>query len=553
VPRHSDAVGTPGAVRAAIDLTRLPWIRPLATTYAGDFAAVSTLFAGNPQDPAAWRDTIARLHRVPGDRPRLADVVTRQLVARGAPPDALAAAATLADPATVAVVTGQQAGLFGGPLYTLLKAVTAIQLARRVQQDHATPAVAVFWVEAEDHDWEEVGTASVLDANQEVRAVRLATLPGAGVQPVASLTLDEGVSGVLAELEAALAPTEFTGDLLAMLRRRYVAGANLSAACAGWLDDLLGRHGLVVFEAADPAAKPLVAELFVQELGDSSRTAALARRAGDTLARLGHQPQVEPAEDAVALFYLDARGRRAIRRRNGGFAIGETVHEAGALRAEARTHPERFSPNVLLRPIVQDALFPTVCYVAGPSELAYLAQLGEVYRAFGIEAPLVYARASATLVDAAAARFLDRQDLGLEVLHAQDDGALNRLLERQLPPEVERTLADTIREIAQRTRALRDAVVTLDPTLAGAVDTTAERMRDTLKTLQAKIIQASKRKDDTLRRQFQRTRALAFPGGQPQERTLSVAFFVNRYGPGLGARLIEELPLDTSRHYVIAL
>lgn len=549
----SDAVDAVGAVRAAIDVSRFPWIRPLVSAYATDYRSVASLFAGNPADPSAWRETIERVQRTARDRARLAALVERQLSQRNAPPQARQAAASLSDASSVAVVTGQQAGLFGGPLYTLLKAVTAIKLAARVRAEHGTPAVAVFWVDAEDHDWEEVQTAKVLDANSSLRSITLPDLEGAGSQPIASLVLNEDISTALGTLEAALAHTEFTSTILARLGEHYRPGAGMATAFAGWLDDLLGRHGLVVFEAADPAAKPMVADLFARELQNPCRTAKLALEAGSAMTALGHDPQVQPAEDGVALFYLDKQGRHPIRRADRHYVVGDAARSTEDLHAEAAAHPERFSPNVLLRPVVQDRLFPTVCYVAGPSELAYQAQLGGIYQEFGVEAPLLYPRPSATLLDSGATRFLERYRLPLEALQAQDESALNKLLEDQLPPTVERTLEETAREMAERTRRLKDAVVSIDPTLTGAVDTTLERIRETLKTLHNKIIHATKRKDETLRRQFNRTRALAFPGGHPQERVLSVAFFANRYGPALCDRLVEVLPLETSKHYVLTL
>jgi bacillithiol biosynthesis cysteine-adding enzyme BshC len=549
----SDAVDEVGAVRAAIDVRRFPWIRPLLSAYATDYRSVASLFAGNPSDPSAWRETIARVQRASRDRTRLAAVLERQLSLRGAPPEARQAAAQLLDPATVAVVTGQQAGLFGGPLFTLLKAVTAIQLAERVRREHGTPAVAVFWVDAEDHDWEEVRTAKVLDADAVLRSITLPDPDGAGTQPISTLVLDASAAGAMRTLESTLARTEFTAALVSRLGELYRSGAGMASAFAGWLDDLLGRHGLVVFESADQAGKPLVADLFARELQRPCRTAELARAAGEAMAALGHEPQVNPAEDAVALFYLDQTGRQAIRSADGQFVVGESRRTVEELRAEVSAHPERFSPNVLLRPVVQDRLFPTVCYVPGPSELAYQAQLGGIYQEFGVEAPLLYPRATATLLDAGAARFLDRYRLPFEALHVQDESALNKLLEDQLPPTVERTLEETEREMAERSRRLKEAVVPLDPTLTGAVDTTLERIRETLKTLHTKIIQATKRKDETVRRQFNRSRTLAFPGGHPQERVLSVVFFANRYGPALCDRLLDVLPLETSKHYVLTL
>ena len=553
MPSEPQTIAPAGAVRAAVDLRRLPWIRPLVSAYANDFASVAPLFAGNPAAPDAWRETIARVQQSACDRSTLAAILQRQLAARGAPPEAREAAGRLAQPDAVAIVTGQQAGVFGGPLYTLLKAVTAIQLARRMAQEQGVATVPVFWVDEEDHDWQEVRTAVVLDTNLAVAEVRLGDVPGAGVRPIASLVLDASIDDAVDRLGSLLAQTEFSAELLQRLRRRYRAGQSVASAFAGWVEDLLGRHGLVVYEAGDRAAKPLVADVFDREIANPCRTARLVRDAAQTMSRLGHEPQVQPGEDSVAVFYLDGQGRRSIRRRGQQFTIGEAIVSADDLRQQAKTSPERFSPNVLLRPIVQDRLFPTICYVAGPSELAYQAQLGGVYREFGVEAPLLYPRATVTLLDSASARFLERQDLPLEALQPQNESALNRLLEQQLPPTIERAIEETDRLIHERTLTLKTEVVTLDPTLAGAVDTTLDRMRDTLRSLHGKIIQASKRKDETLRRQFNRTRTLVFPDGHPQERMLNVAFFVNRYGPALADRLLETLPLETNRHYLITL
>jgi bacillithiol biosynthesis cysteine-adding enzyme BshC len=542
-----------GVVRAAIDIRRFPWIRPLVGAYTHDFASVAPLFAGDPADPDAWKQTIRRVQRAPRDREQLAALLERQLERRGASMNARQSAALLKDPASVAILTGQQAGVFGGPLYTLLKAVTALQVARRVREDHETPAVAVFWVDEEDHDWDEIRSAQILDAEFNPCRVTVPDVDGAGSQMVSRLVFDASINDAIAELERRLAPTEFTTEVLAQLRAHYRPGAGVARAFASWLDALLGHQGLVVFESADPAAKGLVGDLFVRELEHPGRTAALAHEAAAEMTRLGHQPQVEPGGDSVALFYLDEGGRQAIKRRDGSYAVGEDVRPAGALIDEVRSSPERFSPNVLLRPLVQDRLFPTVCYVSGPSELAYQAQLKRLYREFGLEVPLLYPRATATLLDSAALRFLDRHHLPLEALHAQDDSALNHVLESLLPPTIERALEDTGQDVARRAEALKQELARLDPTLAGAVDTTVARVQDVLKSLHHKIVHAAKRKDDTLRRQFHRTRNLAFPEGHQQERALNLIFALNRYGPTLGDRLLEVLPVDTGKHYLLTL
>jgi bacillithiol biosynthesis cysteine-adding enzyme BshC len=550
----AEAVSAASAVRAAVDLDRLPWIRPLVAAYTRRFASVAPLFAGNPADPSAWRDTIARVQQAGGrDRDALAEILTSQLDARGAPPEARAAARALALPATVAVVTGQQAGLFGGPLYTLLKAVSAVQLAARLAAEHRVTVVPVFWVEGDDHDWAEVRSTQVLDADAALCTIEMPDLDGAGQRPVGSLRLDDRVGGVIAMLEAALPATEFSPEIFGALRRAYAPGVDMAQACARWLDGLLGGEGLVIFDAADARAKRLAGDLFVRELREGGLVGRLAREAGARMREHGHQPQVESAEASVGLFYLGDGARRAIRRADDAFVVGDERRAPAALAAEAESHPERFSPNVLLRPLVQDRLFPTIGYIAGPSELAYQAQLGGAYRAFDVPAPLLWPRVSATLLDAGAVRFLDRSSMPFEALQAQDEAALNALLERQLPPGLDASLETLDRQVAERLREIRETVALVDPTLAGAADTTLTRIREAVKGLQGKVVQAAKRKDDTVRRQFHRTRALAFPGGSPQERTLGLAFFANRYGPSIGRRLIDALPSDPSQHYVLVL
>jgi bacillithiol biosynthesis cysteine-adding enzyme BshC len=364
--------------------------------------------------------------------------------------------------------------------------------------------------------------------------------------------LDESIATAIDEVEAALQATEFSPEVLEGLRRAYRPGAGMADAFARWLESVLGPRGLVVFDAADPAAKPLVAGVFAREVEHACATSRLAAEAGAALQARGYHAQAAPQDDSVALFHLDG-AREAIHWNAGGFTIGERTESQAALLERVTRQPDRFSPNVLLRPLVQDTLFPTVCYVAGPNELAYLAQLGRVYDAFGIPMPLIQPRATATILDANAMRFLTRHEVALESLRAQDEAALNALLESQLPPGVERTLQEALHALEDRMGRLADEVPQIDPTLEGAARSTLSRMQEDLKKLHAKIIQAAKRKDETLRRQYHHARAQAFPGGHPQEREVGVVYFLNKYGPALVDRLSDELPLDMGVHWVVTI
>jgi len=287
-------------------------------------------------------------------------------------------------------------------------------------------------------------------------------------------------------------------------------------------------------------------------LSTPGQTSAAATKAGGELTAKGYHAQVQTTDGSLSVFRLD-QSRRPIRQQNGQLLVGDTAYAPAALAKEAAERPGGFSPGVLLRPVVQDALFPTVCYVAGPSELAYLGQLRGVYEHFGVPMPLIYPRASATFLDSAASRFLAKHEFPLEALQPQDEGGLNELLKTQIPPEIDETFAAVRATLDRDMQRVLSALVTLDPTLEGAARNTLGKMQHDLENLHGKTIQAAKRKNETLRRQFLRTRALAFPNGHAQERTVGFVWFVNQYGPAFVERLWDALPTEMGQHWVITI
>jgi len=536
----------------AVDIRKFPWIRRLASDYAFDYAQVAPFFAGDPANSTAWAETIQRSQSTPRHPADLARVIADQQARRQAPPESCAAAARLAEPATRVVITGQQAGLFGGPLFTLLKALTTMKLAVHVEREHGVPVVPVFWIDAEDHDWLEVSGCTVLDHELAPHTIRLTDLPGSGERPIARLTLTDAILSAVDELAATLPDTEFRAEVLDGVRHAYQPGRGMAEAFGCWLERVLGPHGLVVYDSADPAAKPLARHIFIKEIAQPGATAERASRAGHALIERGYHSQVTPHEGAISLFHL-ASSREAVRAADGHVTIGDRTMTLEELAREAEQSPEHFSPNVLLRPVVQDAIFPTICYVAGPNELAYLGQLREVYAHFGIAMPLMYQRATATLVDSATLRFLSKYDLPLVALQPQGEKALNELLEDQLPPTVEQALTAVTRLVGERMDALAKVVPQIDPTLEGTVRTTLGKMQHEMQTLHNKVIHAAKRKDETLRRQFHRAQGLTFPEGHPQEREIGFVWFLNRYGPALVTRLLEDVPLGMGQHHVLSI
>ena len=242
------------------------------------------------------------------------------------------------------------------------------------------------------------------------------------------------------------------------------------------LDVLLGPLGVVVFDGSDPAAKPLASTIFQRVLAHPGHTRHLASDAGQALVADGYHAQVVAQPDATALFSMVERPRCPSSTATSSSSSVTTPVDAATLRADAAAHPERFSPNVLLRAVVQDTLLPTIAYVAGPSELAYLGQLKDVYAFHETPMPLIVQRATGTILDSASLRFLARTSLELQSLQAQDEHVLNQWLESQLPPTLEQALHDLEHTLDDRMAALLAAVPALDPTLDGAVKSAQGRM-----------------------------------------------------------------------------
>ncbi len=349
VPVPAD-VSPATASSLAVDIRTFPWIRRLASDYAFAFANVAPFFAGDPATPAAWADTIARSQSLARNPAEIARIIAAQQAERGAPPAARESAARLADPATRVIITGQQAGLFGGPLFTLLKAITTMKLAAEVSRQHRVPVVPVFWIDAEDHDWPEVSGCTVLDSELAPATVRLADLPGAGSLPIARLALTDAIHSALDQLTTALPDTEFTSDLMTALRAAYVPGRSMSGAFGVWLEHVLGPHGLVVYDSSDPATKALARDVFVKEISQPGQTARIAAKAGEALVSKGYHAQATLADGTVSLFHLNAE-RAPIRIEGDRATVGDRSMTVAELVDEARTHPEHFSPERVVTPV----------------------------------------------------------------------------------------------------------------------------------------------------------------------------------------------------------
>jgi len=464
---------------------------------------VSTPIAGGP---AAPRVGVPR---------RVADGVLASVLP-GPGRDRLAAGGVLA------VTTGQQPGLFTGPLYTIHKALSCIALAARLERERGVPVVPVFWVAGDDHDFREANHASFLDRTGEaVRLVLRERRAEAPQWPLARERCGPEVTVAIARLRADTPDSDYKEETLTWLAAAYRADRSLADACADALNALLAPRGLAVFRAHAAEAKAAAAPTVLAGL---ERT----------------------LEDGLTPVMVEARdGRDRLRRDDGAWVTrrsGERFSR-GDLERIAATEPERLSPNVLLRPVVEAVLFPTVAYVAGPAELGYLPDAAPLYGVAGngVVPQTPVPRWSGMILETRVDRVLQRHRLEIGDFAAPPGALEGRLVRDTLPVAVAEALHVARRHFEEDYARLAAGAAGVDPTLVRSAESARNAALGRLDRLERRLVAGLKRSSDTLTGQIARARAALYPGGKPQERVLTLASFLVRHGPGLLDDLAAEV------------
>jgi bacillithiol biosynthesis cysteine-adding enzyme BshC len=514
--------------------------------YAVDYRGRTALLAQS--DLVAERDY---------PRHEMAKILQRQNRAWGAGEPTDRQIAALAKKESVAVVTGQQVGIFGGPLFTLYKALTCLKLAESLRAATGREVVPIFWLAADDDDVAEVNQLTLMNRENELTPFSC-VFDTAERRPVAQIHLPDNIENCHQAFADAISETEFKNDILRGLRQAYRAGVSLPEAFACWLVNLLGDYGLVVLNPAGVEIKRLVAPLFEREINANSPSTAAALHAIDELTRDGYSPQVSLRPGRLNLFYVQTH-RHTLEQRDGAFF--STDQKIKLSRAELlenlRQYPEYFSPNVMLRPVMQDFLLPTVAYVAGPAEIAYFAQLRGVYESFSIPMPAVFPRQSLTLLEKKIAHVLEKYHLQISDFWTTQGGPadelIGRIAKREAADSLFAPVAAARDELSRCLAELKTRATALDATLGGFIEKEQGKIFHQLEGIEKKLLQALKRQNETLAQQITKAAHALYPHRHLQERELSFVSFLCKYGRGLVQKLYEEIDLGDFRHQVVAL
>jgi bacillithiol biosynthesis cysteine-adding enzyme BshC len=539
-----------------ISFSELGAFSALFQAYCKSDARLAPFFSDDFQQPEA-RGRIADLVAAhPHDRKVLVDVLLEQNTAwsaEGVLDDATCAnIEALLDPKSLAVVTGQQVGIFTGALYTPLKTITAIQLARQMSEETGRKVVPVFWLEGEDHDLAEMSYLNLPKGNEtETLSYTGHSLPPSGnLGAVGRLAFTAQIEEVVAQIDALLPPTDFKPVLMAHLHRIYSGGKTFLGAFAQLMRTLFPHDGLVFISPDDRRLKTLVKPLFKHEIEHWQDSEAKLKAVSESLKEAFHA-QVNARALNMAL--LTDEGRYGIEAVEGGFRLRGTdkTYSQEALLALLESEPERFSPNVVLRPIVQDALLPTVAYIAGPSEVAYFAQFKPIYEALNVQMPLIYPRVSATVVEGRIAKIMQRYNLTLGDLSGDFEALFRRLVLAQSDKELELAYQNALQSVHSAVNQLKLLATKVDQSLERSAEATRASLMNELDKFNKKLIQAEKRNHEQMRDQLWRAKAALFPNNGLQERTISVLYFLNKYGLDLMQQWTKTLPLDTTAHQII--
>jgi bacillithiol synthase len=509
-----------------IDSVAVPAMSPLVAFRSGILRDFHRVAAG---------DLVSALENThPADRAALSTALEAYQQRIGAPKPALEAVRSLSHPNSRVIVTGQQAGLLGGPAYTFYKAISTILLARELSTEER-PVVPVFWVASQDHDAEEVRETWLLDLEEREHHLQLPLQNG---KPVGRIPLEPGwVSGILEALTAFKGQPEHQAWVLGLVK----AAAKDVTSYADWfaklLSSILGPFGLIVFDPLEPGLAALFTPFLRHELDHPLAGPEAIETAAEKLEAQGFTAQLRRPPGSTNLFLECDDGERRLLKFDGTHFLADRAYSRADLETILESDPSRITPAAGLRPTLADAVLPTAVSVLGPSELAYQLELGGVYELHGIPQPLLWPRLSVTWLEPPTKRILERYGLTAQAFTADPTGTLERLmLSRSGAGE---HLNSGLRDLEAAFSKLETEIAPLDETLLGALERSRSRVLGHVARLEGKITKALIKREETSTRQFSRLNAHLMPNGISQERRTNFLSQLMKFGPVLLERLLK--------------
>lgn len=456
---------------------------------------------------------------------------------------------------TFVICTGQQLGIFGGPLYTIYKTITAIKLSNYLKERYDDyQFVPVFWLEGDDHDFEEVRKINIINHNNELVTIKYHDNIEEELNRgcIGKLYFTEQLNELFNELSTNLRDTEFKNSLLEFLSSIYKPGFSFLDSFKNLMIKIFDDYGLIVFNPLDPEIKKLLIPIFSEEIINYRNHANLLVERSAELEETYHaQVKVKP----INLFYLENNERLLIEPGEDCYKLKgkRKKFSKDELLEQLNLYPEKFSPNVLLRPICQDYLLPTAFYIGGPAEISYFAQISPLYDTYKVIQPIIYPRASATIVEKNLKSILEKHSLDYINLFTSEEELITKILEKNSTTDIQSIFNETNSEIQNILFALGEKLSTIDKTLIDLTNKTRNRIEENLSYLKSKALEIEKSKHEITIRQLTKVKNILYPNNNLQERELNFIYFANKYGLDILKWIFNELIINKFEHQILEL
>jgi bacillithiol synthase len=537
-----------------LPFSQIPHTTRLFADYLAYAPSVQPFYPRSPYLTEWVKQEAANIRYDASRREKIAGILERQNKSWNASAQTLSNIDRLRKGAT-AVVTGQQVGLFGGPTFSFYKALTAVKLAEEATAA-GVDSVPIFWLATYDHDLAEVNHVSLPGSEGALQTLTTSSHAVTGA-PVSAVRLGEEILPVVEQAAALLGDSEATN----LLRETYHPGETLGGAFARMFSKLFAEWGVIVLDASDPELHRIAEPIYASAIERAAELAAAVLKRGAALEAAGYHQQVKVASSSVLLFTLQNGARTPIHLKGEGesaeFVIG---NEAGAekiskteLLSRLHEHPENFSPNVLLRPIVEDYLLPTLAYTGGAAETAYFAQAAPVYELLAGRVTPVIPRFSATIVEQKPQRIMEKLEMTVPDVFDAPEALRQKIAAKYLPGDLQAAFESTKKSLQKNLAEVKDKLTKLDPTLADAAETSGSKMQHQIEKLQAQAARAEALKGDVINRKAEMLTSALYPEKGLQERTIGGLYFAAKYGHELLQQLHDSIHVDCHDHQIIEL
>ncbi len=480
------------------------------------------------------------------DRSAIADILINQNKQFGSSQLVFDNIELLRESNTLCVATGQQAGLFGGSLLIIIKALAIVKSAKLYSEELQQPVIPIFWIAGDDHDYEEVNHTYTLDRLSQIVKSTYEATPEIDL-PTAELLFEnaEALENAKTTLKESLGETDFTKELYDLIDSSYTTSDNYASAFGKLMAQLTKNYGLVLFSPGDTQVKKLSVDFFQSVILKQDELHELLDETNEKIKTQGYHIQVEKKDNSVHLFY-NLNGRKPVLRDGDAFSVGEKSFTQQELLDTIAEHPEKFSPDVMTRPIWQSIIFPVISQKGGAAEIAYLAQINRLFNLFDVTVPYYKARPTLTVVEKRYQTLMDSHQIQFEDLVGDIEDVINRILTESFPEDLEQKFQSLKNHIKCHFEDFTKDSISFDNSLEKFASQIYGKIDYSLNTFEGKVFSAHKKKSKESRDRIYRLWHSLYPMRTFQERVVNVAFFISRYGfefiPFLYAQIDSEEP-----------